>query len=115
MAQHDDETTFPYEGALRDVDPRLQDAQSAWLAAIEANTHLDRKTHELIRMVCLAALRNGDGVRRHAQLATEAGASWAELVSALAVAQPAFGLLTAAESFEPAREGFEAAGAGDDA
>lgn len=109
-----DETTFPYEEALRSVDKRLHDAQSAWLAAIEANTHLDRKTHELIRMVCLAALRNGDGVRRHAQLATEAGASWPELVSALAVAQPSFGLLTAAESFVPAREGFEAAASASD-
>ena len=100
---------FPYEQTLYDVAPALHGAQAAWLAAIDSLTILDRKTHELIRMVCTAALRNPSGVERHAQLATEAGATWDEVVCALALTQPAFGVLPAVEALEPARAGFDQA------
>jgi AhpD family alkylhydroperoxidase len=104
-----EEWTFPYEPALHEVAPALHAAQSAWLAAIDSLPQLDRKTHELIRLVCTAIRENDDGVERHARLATEAGATWDELVAALMLTQPAFGLLPAVEALEPARRGHEAA------
>lgn len=109
MPDADETYTFPYESTLDEVDPRLHDAQSAWLAAVDSNTHLDRRTHELIRMVCTCALRNAQGVRRHAKLAAESGASWEEIVSALAITGPAFGVLPSVEALPHAREGFESA------
>lgn len=104
-----DEHTFSYEDLLADVDSRLSDAQSAWLSAIDSNTHLDRKTHELIRMVCTCALRNPPGVQRHARFAAESGATWEEIVSALAISQPAFGILPMAEALKHARAGYDSA------
>lgn len=100
---------FPYEGLLHDVAPELHEAQVAWLESIESLTNLDRKTHELIRMVCLAIARNAEGITRHAQFAAEAGATWAEIVEALALTQPAFGVLAASAAIEPARQGYDRA------
>jgi alkylhydroperoxidase/carboxymuconolactone decarboxylase family protein YurZ len=101
--------TFSYEGPIHDVFPGLHDAQSAWLSAVESTEVLDRKTHELIRMVCVLSLRNGTGVQRHAQLAAECGAGWDEIVGAIVLTQPALGILPAAEMLPFARKGFEAA------
>lgn len=104
-----DDWTFPYEGPLHEVAPELHEAQVAWLESIQSLTSLDRRTHELIRMVCLAIARNAEGVTRHAQFAAEAGATWADIVEALALTQPAFGVLPASAAIEPARRGFEQA------
>jgi alkylhydroperoxidase/carboxymuconolactone decarboxylase family protein YurZ len=101
--------TFRYEPALNAALPAVRDAQSAWLAAIDSITHLDRATHELIRMVCTAILRQPEGVERHARLAAESGASWEQIVSALVLTEPAFGVLPAAEALPPARAGYDAA------
>lgn len=101
--------TFPYESTLHDVVPRLHDAQNAWLASIDSIEHLDRRTHELIRLVCTAILRHPEGCARHARLAREAGASWEQIVSALTLTEPAFGLLPAVSALEHARAGYEAA------
>jgi alkylhydroperoxidase/carboxymuconolactone decarboxylase family protein YurZ len=103
------EYAFPYEQALHEVAPALHEAQSAWLSAIDSVPHLDRKTHELIRMVCTAVLRYGEGVERHARLAAEAGAEWGELVSALALTTPAFGLTPLTDGLRHMRAGFESA------
>ena len=62
---------FPFEGPLHEVFPALHEAQNAWLSQIDSLTAPDRKTHELIRMVCTVILRNPPGVRRHAMLAKE--------------------------------------------
>lgn len=103
------EWTFPYEQTLHEVAPGVHDAQRAWLAAIDSVTYLDRDTHELIRMVCTALLRNAEGVERHARLATEAGASWEQIVAALLLTTPAFGLLPAVDALDAARAGHDAA------
>jgi alkylhydroperoxidase/carboxymuconolactone decarboxylase family protein YurZ len=103
----DHEWTFSYEGPLHEVFPALHEAQSAWLSRIDSLETLDRKTHELIRMVCTVALRNGGGVRRHARLAAEVGASWDEVVAAIVLTQPGFGILPAAEALPFARQGYD--------
>jgi hypothetical protein len=51
--------TFSYEGPLHETFPALHEAQSAWLAQIDSLQALDRKTHELVRMVCMVIARNG--------------------------------------------------------
>jgi alkylhydroperoxidase/carboxymuconolactone decarboxylase family protein YurZ len=104
---NEQEWTFSYEGPLHEVFPSLHEAQSSWLAQIDSLRALDRKTHEIVRMVCTVALRNGGGVRRHARLAAEVGASWEEIVAAIALTQPGFGVLPAAEALPFARQGFD--------
>ena len=104
------EFAFPYEKVLHEVAPQVHAAQSAWLAAIDSLTTLDRRTHELIRLVCTALVRNQTGVERHARLAAEAGASWEEIACALLLTEPGFGLVPAVESLPHARRGFESAG-----
>lgn len=100
---------FPFEGALHEVFPAMHEAQNAWLAHLDSLSAPDRKTHELIRMVCTVILRNGPGIRRHAQLAAEVGATWEEIVGALLLTQPGFGMLPAVEALPQARAGFERA------
>jgi alkylhydroperoxidase/carboxymuconolactone decarboxylase family protein YurZ len=99
--------TFSYEGPLHETFPALHEAQSAWLAQIDSLQALDRKTHELVRMVCMVIGRNGGGVLRHARLAAEVGASWSEIVASIALTQPGFGILPAAEALPYAREGYD--------
>ena len=101
--------TFPFEGPLHEVFPALHEAQNAWLSQIDSLTAPDRKTHELIRLVCTVILRNPPGVQRHAMLAKEFGASWEEIVGSIMLTLPGFGLLPAVEALPHAREGFDAA------
>jgi alkylhydroperoxidase/carboxymuconolactone decarboxylase family protein YurZ len=105
-----DDFTFPYEQLLHAVSPRLHDAENAWLSLLESPQHLDRRTTELIRLACTTALRHAEGCERHARLAAEAGASLEEILTALVLTQPAFGVLPAAEMFPHAKRGFESAG-----
>ncbi len=105
------EWTFSYEGTLHDVFPSLLDAQRGWLSAIDSLDALDRKTHELIRLVCMVLARNAPGIRRHARLAAEVGASWEEVCAALVLTEPGFGILAAVEALPQARKGFEAGAA----
>ena len=109
MSTSEPEYGFPYEKLLHEVAPHVHDAQNAWLAAIDSLTILDRRTHELIRLVCTAVLRNHEGVSRHAQFAAEAGATWDEVVCALLLTEPAFGIAPAVEALPHARRGYEAA------
>jgi alkylhydroperoxidase/carboxymuconolactone decarboxylase family protein YurZ len=101
--------SFPFEGPLHEVFPALHDAQSAWLGQIDSLEAPDRKTHELIRLVCTVILRNPAGVRRHARLAREVGATWEEVLGSIMLSVPGFGLLSAVEAIPHAREGFDAA------
>jgi alkylhydroperoxidase/carboxymuconolactone decarboxylase family protein YurZ len=100
---------FPFEKPLHEVFPALHEAQNAWLAQIDSLRAPDRKTHELIRMVCTVALRNNEGVQRHAMLAREVGATWEEVVGSIMLSVPAFGLLPAVQALPFARRGFDAA------
>jgi AhpD family alkylhydroperoxidase len=66
----------------------------AWMTAVrglEAATALDRKTAELAYLAVLAALGLESGVPFHARQAREAGASRAELISAILIGLPAAG------------------------
>ena len=100
---------FPYEAALHDVFPALHEAQNAWMSQIDSLRSPDRKTHELIRLVCLVILRNHAGIARHAQLAREVGATWEEVLGSIMLTCPGFGLLPAVEAIPHARRGFDAA------
>ncbi len=96
----------PFE-ELDDVAPGLMRSQNAWLSQIDSLAAPDRKTHELIRMVCSVVARNPQGIRRHAMLAAEVGASWEEVAGSVILAEPAFGILVAVEAFPWARKGWE--------
>jgi len=98
--------TYPFE-AINEVAPRLLSAQNAWLAQIDSLAAPDRKTHELIRMVCSVVARNPRGIRHHAMLAAEVGATWEEVVGSIVLAGPAFGIAVVAEAFPWARKGWE--------
>ena len=100
---------FPSEKHLHDLAPALQEAQAAWLSAIDSLRSPDRKTHELIRMVCTVILRNPPGVERHAMLAAEVGATWDDIAGAILLTEPGFGLLLALEALPYARRGWHAA------
>ncbi|MER3452582.1 MAG: hypothetical protein C4321_02480 [Chloroflexota bacterium] len=110
MAQRDEpEFAFTYEKYLHEVAPALHDAQNAWMAEIDSLPAPDRKTHELIRLVCTVILGNHEGVQRHAMLATEFGATWEEIACSILLTEPAFGILRAIEAMPYARKGHKAA------
>jgi alkylhydroperoxidase/carboxymuconolactone decarboxylase family protein YurZ len=101
--------SFPFEGALHETFPALHDAQSSYLSQVDSLPAPDRKTHELIRLVCTVVLRNPAGIRRHAQLAAEVGAAWDEVLGSIMLTVPSFGLLCAVEAIPVAQAGFDAA------
>ena len=101
--------TFPFEGPLHEVFPALHESINATLSQVDSLPAPDRKTHELIRLVCTVILRNPAGVHRHAMLAKEFGASWEEVVGSIMLTLPGFGLLRAVEALPHARTGFDAA------
>ena len=110
--EHDDDPddgdwVFPFEAELHAFAPGLHDAQNAWLSQIDSLRAPDRKTHELIRMVCTVILRNPPGVQRHAMLAAEVGATWEEIAGSIVLTEPAFGLLRVVEALPWARRGWE--------
>ncbi|HEY6428641.1 MAG TPA: hypothetical protein VIX84_15570 [Acidimicrobiales bacterium] len=72
---NEDVYPFPIERFLRELAPGVLQAQNAWMASIDSLRAPDRKTHELIRMVCTVIARQPGGVERHARLAAEVGAS----------------------------------------
>jgi alkylhydroperoxidase/carboxymuconolactone decarboxylase family protein YurZ len=66
----------------------------AWMSAVEglgSASALDEKTSHLAYLAVLAALRLESGVPFHTQLAKKAGASRAEIISAILVGLPAAG------------------------
>jgi len=101
--------SFPFEGPLHATFPALHDAQAAYLAQIDSLRSPDRKTHELIRLACTVITRNARGVRRHARLAREVGATWEEVLGSVMLTVPSAGLGPAVESFPHVRAGFDEA------
>jgi alkylhydroperoxidase/carboxymuconolactone decarboxylase family protein YurZ len=66
----------------------------AWMQAVEqlgAASALDKKTAALAYLAVLAALRLESGVPFHVRIAKDAGATRAEVVSALLIGLPAVG------------------------
>ena len=100
---------FPFEGPLHEVFPALHAAQNSYMAQIDSLQAPDRKTHELIRMVCTVIRRNPPGIERHAMLAREVGASWEEILGSIMLTIPSNGLLAAVQAIPAAGRGFDAA------
>lgn len=103
------EWSFTYEGPIHEVFPALHEAQAAWLGQIDSLQAPDRRTHELIRMVCSVISRNPVGVTRHARLAREVGATWEDVMGSIMLTCPAFGVVPVVEALPHARAGFDAA------
>jgi alkylhydroperoxidase/carboxymuconolactone decarboxylase family protein YurZ len=101
--------SFSYEGPIHEVFPKLHEAQSEWLSAIDSLEAPDRKTHELVRLVCAVIQRSPQGVERHARLAREVGADWREVLGTILLTTANFGILPAVEALPLARAGFDAA------
>jgi alkylhydroperoxidase/carboxymuconolactone decarboxylase family protein YurZ len=97
---------FPSETFLHEWAPGMLQAQNAWMASIDSLRAPDRKTHELIRMVCTVVARQPGGVQRHARLAAEVGATWDEIAGSVLLTQPAFGIVLAIQAIPAARRGF---------
>ena len=102
-----DAYNWPFEPVLHEVFPALHEAQSSWLSQIDSLRAPDRKTHELIRMVCTVIARQPGGVQRHARLAAEVGATWDEIAGSILLTQPAFGIVLAIQALPAARRGFK--------
>jgi alkylhydroperoxidase/carboxymuconolactone decarboxylase family protein YurZ len=103
---------FPSEKFLNEWAPGVLQAQSAWMASIDSLRAPDRKTHELIRMVCTVIARQPGGVQRHARLAAEVGATWDEVAGSILLTEPAFGIVLAIQALPAARRGFKQGQAG---
>jgi alkylhydroperoxidase/carboxymuconolactone decarboxylase family protein YurZ len=103
---------FPSEKFLHEWAPGVLQAQNAWMASIDSLRAPDRKTHELIRMVCTVIARQPGGVQRHARLAAEVGASWDEIAGSILLTEPAFGIVLAIQALPSARRGFKQGSAG---
>ena len=103
------EFAFAYEEPIHDVFPKLHESLSEWLSAIDSLDSPDRKTHELVRLVCSVILRHPAGVERHAQLAREVGADWREVLGTIMLTTANFGILPAVQALPAARKGFDAA------
>ncbi len=99
--------THPLEADLPALAPRLHELEQAWLAQIDSLEAPERKTHELIQMVCMAIRGNQNGVAYYASLATEVGATWEDIAGSLVIIAPSFGLLAVAEALPHAKRGFE--------
>jgi len=98
---------FPSETFLTEWAPAVLQAQNAWMASIDSLRAPDRKTHELIRMVCTVIARQPGGVQRHARLAAEVGATWDEISGSILLTQPAFGIVLAIQALPAARRGYK--------
>jgi alkylhydroperoxidase/carboxymuconolactone decarboxylase family protein YurZ len=103
---------FPSERFLNEWAPGVLQAQNAWMASIDSLRAPDRKTHELIRMVCTVIARQPGGVERHARLAAEVGATWDEIAGSILLTEPAFGIVLAIQALPAARRGFKQGSAG---
>lgn len=97
----------PQAPSVRDTFPSLSSAQRSYLGQIDSLQAPDRRTHELIRLVCSVILRHPPGVERHARLAAEVGASWEDIVGSMVLTQPGFGLVPSLDAMPHARAGFE--------
>src|SRR5271167_4698012 len=105
---------FPSERLLHEWAPSVLQAQNAWMASIDSLRAPDRKTHELIRMVCNVIARQPGGVQRHARLAAEVGATWDEIAGSILLTEPAFGIVLAIQALPAARRGFKQGSASED-
>jgi alkylhydroperoxidase/carboxymuconolactone decarboxylase family protein YurZ len=111
---NEDVWPFPSEKFLHEWAPGVLQAQNAWMSSIDSLRAPDRKTHELIRMVCTVIARQPGGVQRHARLAAEVGATWDDIAGSILLTEPAFGIVLAIQALPAARRGFKQGAAGAD-
>jgi alkylhydroperoxidase/carboxymuconolactone decarboxylase family protein YurZ len=71
--------------------PQHAQAWGAMVQGLATATALDRKTSALAYLAVLAALRMESGIPFHIQTAKQAGASRAEVISAILIGLPAAG------------------------
>lgn len=89
--------TKPLPGVSHAFELFLREAPAharAWMAAVQGldtASALDKKTGHLAYLAVLAALRLESGVPFHVKLAKQAGATRAEVISAVLVGLPAVG------------------------
>ena len=111
---NEDVWPFPSEKFLHEWAPGVLQAQNAWMSSIDSLRAPDRKTHELIRMVCTVIARQPGGVQRHARLAAEVGATWDDIAGSILLTEPAFGIVLAIQALPAARRGFKQGAMGAD-
>ena len=111
---NEDVWPFPSEKFLHEWAPGVLQAQNAWMSSIDSLRAPDRKTHELIRMVCTVIARQLGGVQRHARLAAEVGATWDDIAGSILLTEPAFGIVLAIQALPAARRGFKQGAVGGD-
>ena len=109
MNEDQQDWNFPFEEPLHEVFPQLHSAQNAYMAQLDSLSAPDRKTHELIRLAVTVGIRSHEGVRRHARLAREVGASWEDILGSIMLTVPGHGLSSAVEAIPHARKGYEEA------
>jgi alkylhydroperoxidase/carboxymuconolactone decarboxylase family protein YurZ len=88
------DNTSLMSGAFRAFMSDAPDHARAWMGAVrglDSACALDKKTQHLAYLAVLAALRLTEGLPFHVRLAKEAGASRAEIASAILVGLPAAG------------------------
>jgi len=71
--------------------PVHAEAWTAMVQGLDSASALDKKTEELSYLAVLAALRMESGIPFHVQSAKQAGATRAEVISAILVGLPAAG------------------------
>ena len=71
--------------------PKHAEAWTAMVQGLDSASALDKKTEELSYLAVLAALRMESGIPFHVQSAKQAGATRAEVISAILVGLPAAG------------------------
>ena len=101
----------PYEIFQKEV-PELAERFNNLVEVQKSLGGLDPKTKQLINIAIQTATRNPDGVRFHAAMAREAGATKEEIVGAVVMNLHLTGLVTVLECLPAALEGLEMAKTG---
>jgi alkylhydroperoxidase/carboxymuconolactone decarboxylase family protein YurZ len=102
------EQVNPYE-IFRQECPELAERFSNLVEVQRSLQGLDQKTKQLINVAIQTAIRNSQGVRMHAVLAHEAGATREEIVGAVVMNLHLTGLVTVLDCLPAALAGIEAA------
>lgn len=94
MSSQQPSTTNQVSNAFQTFLREAPDHAQAWMNAVQGLAQasaLDQKTEELAYLAVLAALRMESGIPFHVHTAKQAGASRAEVISAILVGLPAAG------------------------
>jgi alkylhydroperoxidase/carboxymuconolactone decarboxylase family protein YurZ len=87
--------------------PDIADKYDSLVEAQRAVKGLDPKTKQLVNIAIQTAVRNSRGVRFHAMMAKQAGASRAEVLGAVVMSLHLAGLAVVLDSLPSAVDGFD--------